>query len=441
MLPTTQFAYRKGPGTCDALLCLSYTLQSALERGQEARSVQIDFSAAFDWVNYQEILYKLCSVGIGGSVLSILTQFLSDRSQYVMVDGCRSKLVNVVSGVPQGRVLGPLLFLLYISELFYILENKLIGYADDSTLIAVMPSPGLRVAVAESLGSGLVKVNEWCDLWGMKLNASKTKTMIVSRSRTMHPQSAALTIGGTMLKESDDLVILGVTFDSKMTFEKHLRSVSISTSQRLGILTKSWQVLHDRSLLLRCFRGFVLPVLEYCSAGWCSAADTTLRLLDRVVSGASFLTPGVFECDPARRRSVAVLCMLYKIRCNPMHSLCGALPVPYVPVRVTRSAVIAQRFTYAPPRCRTSQYLRTFITLSVSLWNDLSDPVFDCVRLAGFKSRANDFLLALLLAHFLSPAVFPLSSFILWVGVLWGLGLRTDRVLIALSQPCIANLF
>ena len=94
------------------------------------------------------------------------------------------------------------------------------------------------------------------------MNASKTNTMIVSRSRTMHPQSPPLTIGGTVLKESDDHVILGVTFDSKMTFEMHLLSVSRAASQRLGILSKSWRVFHDRSLLGRCFRGFVLPVLE-----------------------------------------------------------------------------------------------------------------------------------------------------------------------------------
>ena len=103
VLPTNQFAYRKGLGTCDAL-------QSALESGQEAQIVQVDFSAAFDEVNHLGILYKLCSVGIGDSVLSVLTQFLSNRSQQVMVDDCRSKLVNVVLGVLQGSVLGQLLF-------------------------------------------------------------------------------------------------------------------------------------------------------------------------------------------------------------------------------------------------------------------------------------------------------------------------------------------
>ena len=125
--------------------------------------------------------------------------------------------------------------------------------------------------------------------------------------------------------------------------------------------------------------GFCPASLEYCSAFLCSAADTHLKLLDPALSGARLLTGGVFECDISHRRSVAVLCMLYKIRFNPVHPLYGALPGPYVPARVTRGALVAHRYTYARPRCRTLQYSRTFILFSVSIWNDPANPVFDGV--------------------------------------------------------------
>ena len=137
---------------------------------------------------------------------------------------------------------------------------------------------------------------------------------------------------------------------------------------------------------------------------------------------------------------MAMLCMLYKIRCNPMHPLCGALPVPYVPVRVTRGTLIAHRYTYVPPRCRTSQYRMTFIPLSVSLWNDLVDPVFDGVGLAGFRSRSNAFFWPSCSLLFCLQ-LFSLSLLFLYRSVVWGWGLRTNRVLISLSRPCIANLF
>ena len=122
-----------------------------------------------------------------------------------------------------------------------------IGYADDSTLMTVVPLPGVGVAVAEYLNLDLSKVSERCDLCRMKLNPSKT-TKVVSRSHTI--PSLPLTIGRTEPNEFDDLDLLGVTFDSKITFEKHLCSVSRATSQTLCIL------------LERCYQGFILTVLQ-----------------------------------------------------------------------------------------------------------------------------------------------------------------------------------
>ena len=145
--------------------------------------LQIDFRTAVDRVNHRGILHKVYYVGIGGSVLAIQTQFPSKPSQLVMAHGCRSKLVNVVSAGQHESASGPLLFLLYTSELFSILENKVIGYADGATLYCI------SCAIPRSLIRDLGRVSEWCDLFVMKLNESKTKTTIVSRSHTVHPQS------------------------------------------------------------------------------------------------------------------------------------------------------------------------------------------------------------------------------------------------------------
>ena len=126
-----------------------------------------------------------------------------------------------------------------------------------------------------------------------------------------------------MLKESGDLLFW--EWDLIQRWPLRIIFARIPEQLRKDLVSwgsLSWRVFDDRSLLGRCFRGFVLPVLEYCSAFWCTAAGTHLKLLDRAVSGAWFLTGGVFEREIFHRRSaVAVLCMLYKIRCTPVGTL------------------------------------------------------------------------------------------------------------------------
>ena len=219
-----------------------------------------------------------------------------------------------------------------------------------------------------------------------------------------------------------------------MTFEKHLRSVSRVTYHGLGILRKSWLyiVFHDRFLHGGYFRGLSCRSwVLFCSV--VLGADTHLNYWTMQSVVPDFLTRGVFEYDIEDRWSEAVLWMLYTIRCNPMHPLYGAPPGPYKLVWAIRGALVAYRNTYAPPRCRTSQYLRTCIPMAVSLWNDLGDPVFDGVGLAGFKSRANAIKLADLLSPILSPLVFPFSSFNPWVDIV-GLG-SSDSLGVNRSRP------
>ena len=144
-------------------------------------------------------------------------------------------------------------------------------------------------------------------------------------------------------------------------------------------MRKSWQLFYTRSLLLRSFRNFVLSVFEYCSAVWCSAADSHLKLLDKVVRSAGFQAGGILECNLAIRRYVAELCMLFKIKSNPM------------PSGVTSDALVAHRHSFAPNHCRT-QCRRTvclsrgrfgmfLVTLYLMVWDcrvSRAEPMFSC---------------------------------------------------------------
>ena len=163
---------------------------------------------------------------------------------------------------------------------------------------------------------------------------------------------------------------------------------------------------------------------RFCSIAQQCGAQLPTKLQDKVVRSAGFLAGGVLDCNLAHRRSAAELCMLFKIKSNPMHPLRCALPLPYEPKRVSRD-LVAHWHSFAPPRCFTSHNRRTFVPLSASLWNYLSDPVFDLVGLAGFKSRANVFLLAWSALSFLSPSILSSSLHGL---VVWGWGFWTDRV-------------
>ena len=310
LFPNLQFGFRKGLGTCDALLTISHAAQKALDLGCELRMVGLDFSAAFDRVNHEALIFKLKQLGIGGSFLSILTEFLTNRKQRVVVDGKHSDWRDVISGVPQGSVLGPLLFILYTHDMWFGLENKLVAYADDATLLAVVPSPDMRHSVSESLNRDLVKINKWCKQWGMKMNPRKTQSMIVSRSRTVNPLHPDLFIDGVPLTTNTSFKILGVIFDSKLTFELHLRSMSKSIAQKLGLLRKSSKIFGDQSILLKCFNSFILPSLEYCSPVWSSAADCHLKLLDRNLHSCKFLIPNL-NTNLWHRRSVSCLCISF----------------------------------------------------------------------------------------------------------------------------------
>ena len=133
-------------------------------------------------------------------------------------------------------VLGPLLFILYIHDMWFGLENLLVSYIDDATLLAQIPSPNMRYDVTESLNKDQSKISTWCNLWGMRLNHNKTQSIIVSKSRTVFPPHPYLLVVSTSLNSCDSFKILGFMFDSKFTSERHIHFIFFRLLNRLVYL-------------------------------------------------------------------------------------------------------------------------------------------------------------------------------------------------------------
>ena len=146
---------------------------------------------------------------------------------------------------------------------------------NNMTAYAVIKSPSDRLSVAESLNLDLSKIESWCNLWGMCLNPRKSTSIVnKSRSRILNPPHPNLIINIYLLAINDSFKLLGVLFDNKLTFEKHIRSVASSIAQKVGILRKCLSIYDSNSILKNCFFSFILPLFEYCTPVWRSAAET-----------------------------------------------------------------------------------------------------------------------------------------------------------------------
>ena len=197
--------------------------------------VPLEFSAAFDRVCHCSLLYKVRSISVGRQFLSMVSEFFTDRRQGERLKGNVSASVDVVSGVPQGCVLGPLLFILYTSELSHIVWIHIVCYADDTTSYPVIPRPLSRPQMMELLNRHLAAIYYWCLKKNRRLNPEKTKSTVVGRSRTVAPGYDDLTVGGAVLEEVKSLRILGVTLDSMLTLETHLPEVVSQVARSLGV--------------------------------------------------------------------------------------------------------------------------------------------------------------------------------------------------------------
>ena len=222
----------------------------------------------------------------------------------------------------------------------------------------------------------------------MKLNPKKTQTIYFSRSRTLQPAHPPLVINDETLKVSDQMRMLGVIIDSKLSFEPHIRSLASSISRKVGLLRKANKIFNSSTITKRCFFSFLLPIFENCSPVWMSAADCHLAILDRCLAHIKVLIPEL-EINLSHRRNVASGCMFFKIINNPSHPVHHLLPDAYAPARFTRFSSTRNSKAFLPIRSHTRQHQRSFLPSMVSFWNGLPEVVVKCKKVQKFKCKIN----------------------------------------------------
>ena len=262
-----------------------------------------------------------------------LTDYLMHRSLKVVVGGKCSQPRPIRAGVPQGSILGPTLFLLYVNDADTCLSpgTEMAVYADDTTLYSLVRSAATINQQASSLQKSLDALHAWGQKWRVKFEPTKSQYLRISNQLDQWPHPRPM-FGGMDVPQEESLKLLGVTFDSRLSFAKHLRQVTLRANSRLGILRKASRYL-DTAGKLATYRGFIRPILEYAHLVWMGATRTHLQQLDRVQRRAlHILGPGVVLQSLQARRMVGALTYIYKLMCMDGPSTLRSLVPPTQPL-------------------------------------------------------------------------------------------------------------
>ena len=275
-----QYGFRKGRSCEHALLSAQNIILDSLNKKEIALLLLIDFSKAFDMVDHNILLTKLYHYGIRGTAYSWLKSYLTDRKQYVHIDGKNSTTKTLRYGVPQGSILGPLLFVIYINDIPKINQlAKFILYADDANIFII----GESIQEIEHKFNQLsLSLTLWVGCNGLSLNIRKTNYMIFSRNyrATITDAPFQPKINNISIEHKTAARFLGVIIDDKLNWNKHIQAIKTKMSRYLGIMYKLRGILPVKA---RCtiFHSFVQSHLNYCSLVWGFAAKSHVETLFR----------------------------------------------------------------------------------------------------------------------------------------------------------------
>ena len=257
------------------LLITLHDLTSLWDHKLQADVVILDFSKAFDTVPHNKLLTKLSHYGIHGDIHKWISCFLKERKQQVVVDGTVSDSVEVESGVPQGTVMGPLLFLLYINDLPQHVTSEVRLFADDCLLYRAVRTPEDHHALQRDLEH----LHAWSLTWGMSFNATKCYVMAITNKK--QPSSFLYSLGGRVLSKVPSTTYLGVTLREDLQWETHTTGITAKANRTLGFLRRNLRYC-PKQLRELAYYSLVRSRLEYASIVWDPYLAKDITKLDNV---------------------------------------------------------------------------------------------------------------------------------------------------------------
>ena len=279
----TQYGFRRGHSTYMAILDMVENVRKAWEDGDHSIGVFVDFRKAFDTVDHSILIGKLEHLGIRGLPLELIKSYLSNRKQYVVYGTSESSLMEILVGVPQGSILGPLFFLLYINDLpaassFF----RYILFADDTNLFASGKDKDLLL---RGLKSGMIKLSDWFAYNRLTLNYSKTEFVRFGKPNVGSSEDNwDLRIDDRPIREVNDSKFLGVHIDKNISWRVHIGKLINKISQTVGIIGRARRFMNGPQLL-SLYNTMVLPHLQYCLINWGNfKGDRNIRLRDRLTT-------------------------------------------------------------------------------------------------------------------------------------------------------------
>ncbi len=297
LLSEHQFGFRKNYNTELAIIDIYEKLLHNLDNRLSTCAIFLDLAKAFDSVSHSILLRKLSKYGIRGKPLELLSSYIKNRSQFVCIDNVESTRKAIEFGVPQGSILGPLLFLIYINDLPKATNFFIKLYADDTYLC--YQHDDLKT-LNDTVNEELKKVYEWLASNRLTLNIKKSKYMIVTKKR-VNFSNFSVQINGTSLERCNDYKYLGVYLDKDLNWKKHIDYLSEKISKSCGILSKLRHIL-ELDTLREVYHALVHSYVRYGIIAWGTAAKTNLKPLQTIINRAirlmSFAPMGNIDLQP-----------------------------------------------------------------------------------------------------------------------------------------------